>query len=379
MHYEHEFAKKIGVRYAYSFNSGRVALYALLKVLMIGDEDEVILQVPTHIVVANAIKYLGAIPVYVDCCLDTYNINLELLEKKITKNTKALILQHTFGIPVNLDTALAIANKHGLIVIEDCVHSLGATYEGKQVGSFGLGAIFSTEETKTITTTMGGIAVTNDLKIAEGLEKFQLSCPWPTEEQVIRYLIRFIAYHILTYPYLHYYSRKIYEMLRHPSQASFAPNTATEEEQQGRKPPTYEQRLSNAQSILALRQLNRLDENISHRRLIASLYNDKLIQYGFAVPKPSTKSQPAYVRYPVWVNQPSLTFKYSSNIVQLGEWFDSILLESKSPEYGNYQEGTCTCAEEAIKHLINLPTHSRVKVKDIDDIINSIVISEFSK
>src|SRR5713101_4764050 len=101
--YEQAFAQQIGVRYAYSFCHGRVGLYGLLRGLGIGPGDEVLLQVPTHIVVANAIGYTGDRPVYVDCRLDNYNIDLEQAAQRITPRTKVLILQHTFGIPVELD------------------------------------------------------------------------------------------------------------------------------------------------------------------------------------------------------------------------------------------------------------------------------------
>ncbi len=153
--FEAAFARQVGVRHAYSFAAGRVGLYGVLLALGIGPDDEVLVQVPTHIVVANAIRYTGARPVYVDCELNTYNIDLEQAERALTPRTKALVLQHTFGIPADIDGAVALARRHGLEIIEDCVHALGATYDGKQVGGFGRAAFFSTEETKTISTTMG--------------------------------------------------------------------------------------------------------------------------------------------------------------------------------------------------------------------------------
>src|SRR5207244_5684423 len=130
----------------------------------------------THIVVANAIRYVGARPVYVDCRLDNYNMDLEQAERQITSRTKVLILQHTFGIPADLDAALVLARRHGVEVGEDCVDALGTTYHGRPVGSFGRAAFFSTEETKTISTTMGGVAVTDDPVLAGQLQAFQASC-----------------------------------------------------------------------------------------------------------------------------------------------------------------------------------------------------------
>jgi perosamine synthetase len=157
--YEEAFARQIGVRHACSFSAGRVALYGVLKALGIGPGDEVLMQVPTNVVVPNAIRYTGARPIYVDCRLGNYNMDLTVAEQRITPRTRVLVLQHTFGIPADLDAALQLCRGYGLELIEDCVHALGSEYGGRQVGSFGRAAFFSTEETKTISTTMGGMLV----------------------------------------------------------------------------------------------------------------------------------------------------------------------------------------------------------------------------
>src|SRR5437588_1050770 len=292
--YEQTFARQIGVRYAYSFSHGRVGLYALLRGLGIGPGDEVLLQVPTHIVVANAIRYTGARVVYVDCMLENYNMDLALAEQRITPRTKALVLQHTFGIPVDLDTALDLTRRHGIALIEDCVHALGSTYDRRQIGSFGRAAFFSSEETKTISTTMGGMVVTDDPELAAHVQEFQANCAWPSTWQAARYVLKLLLYHLLTQPHLHRYTRAIYEFFgkRNP-----LPQPTTDEEIHGERPSDYEQRLSNAQAALGLRQLRRLEANLAHRRAIAQAYCERLSREGFAVPCPPPKAGPAYVRY----------------------------------------------------------------------------------
>src|SRR5207245_9199829 len=101
--YEDAFARTVGVKYAISFSSARVGLYGLLRALGVGEGAEVLLSVPTHIVVANAIRYTGARPVYADCRLEDYNIDLGDAERRITPRSRVLLLQHTFGIPVDMD------------------------------------------------------------------------------------------------------------------------------------------------------------------------------------------------------------------------------------------------------------------------------------
>lgn len=371
--YEHAFAQQIGVRYAYSFCHGRVGLYSLLRGLGIGPGDEVLLQVPTHIVVANAIRYTAARPVYVDCRLDTYNIDLEQAEQRITPRTKALVLQHTFGIPVDLDAALDLTRRHGLDLIEDCVHALGATYDGRQVGSFGRAAFFSSEETKTISTTMGGMVVTDDPELAVRVKAFQQSCACQSPWQAASYILKLVLYHWMTEPHVHQYTRAIYEFF---GKRSPLPQPTTNEETSGKRPAKYEQRLSNAQAALALRQLRRLETNVAHRRATATAYSVRLSEEGFDVPHPPAKAEPAFVRYPVWVENPDLTRRVAARHATLGTWFSSVLEEADSPACGDYEMGSCPRAEEAARHLINLPTNPRVSEHDIETIVSALVRAE---
>jgi len=371
--YEAAFAEYVGVRHGYSFSGGRVALYGILKVLGIGAGDEVLVQVPTHIVVANAIRYTGARPVYADSDPGTCNLDLEVTRRRITERTKALILQHTFGIPAELDAALDLARTYDIDLIEDCVHSLGSAYKGRRVGSFGRAAFFSTEETKTISTTMGGMAVTNDDQLARGLQRFQASCGDPSISLTTRYLIKLIVYHVLTEPHLHRYLRTLYEWSgrRNP-----LPGPTTEEEIRGMRPKQYERRLSNAQAATGLRQLRRLEGNLAHRRWVASEFDARLRDSGVETPKPPPHAAPAYVRYPVYVRDRETAVRTAAPHAVLGTWFTSVLEEAIDPSDGGYEAGSCPCAEQLLsKRLVNLPTHERVRRIDIEAIVSAILRS----
>src|SRR3989454_7896298 len=166
--YEQAFAGTVGVKYAISFASGRIGLYGLLRALGVGEGAEVLLSVPTHIVVANAIRYTGARPVYVDCRVEDYNIDLGDAERRITPRSRVLLLQHTFGIPVDMDAALAFARRHNLMVIEDCVHALGARYDGRPEGTFADSAFLSTAESKINSTGLRVMAFAYDPKDCSG-------------------------------------------------------------------------------------------------------------------------------------------------------------------------------------------------------------------
>jgi perosamine synthetase len=367
--YEREFARTIGVPYAFSFSAARVGLYGVLRALEIGPGDEVILQVPTHIVVSNAIRYTGARAVYADCRLDDYNIDLDDAERRITARTKALVLQHTFGIPADIESAVEFARRHRITLIEDCVHALGARYKGKPVGSFGQAAIFSTEETKIITSTMGGMVTTRHPILASKLEAYQQACAWPNSALTVRYAVKFILSFFLTEPHIHRYARPLYERLgkRQP-----IPSATSEEERHGLRPPNYDQRLTNIQAALALRQLKRLGGNIAHRRAVARAYEEQISSIGLRVPSVPIGVEPAFVRYPVWVSDRAAAQNSVARSGMIGTWFTSVLEEAASPADGDYEPGSCPRAELAAKHLVNLPTHPRVSECDRNALVNAL-------
>jgi dTDP-4-amino-4,6-dideoxygalactose transaminase len=334
-----------------------------LRALGVGPGDEILLQVPTHIVVANAIRYTGATPVYVDCDRSTYNMNLEQAERRVTPRTKALVLQHTFGIPADMDAVRTLSERHGIEIIEDCVHALGATYRGKQVGSFGRAAFFSTEETKTISTTMGGMVVTGDDRLAAKLRAFQMECAPAPRPLTRRYLLKLLAYHVLSAPTIHRYPRALYELIgrRNP-----LPQATTPTELRGGRPAGYERRLSNAQAAIGLSQLRTLRSNLAHRREVSEIYVRRLANLGFEPPRPPEAAVPAYVRFPIWVPDRAVAVATARAHAVLGTWFTSVLEESTSPAAGGYEPGTCPQAELAARHLVNLPTHPRVTRRDAE-------------
>ena len=160
--FEEAFSSYCGCRYGVAVCNGTVALHLALTALGIGEGDEVIIPSFTMIATAYAICYTGAVPVFVDADKNTWNIDVSLIEDKITPKTKALIPVHIMGNPCDMDAIKSIADKHGLYIVEDAAEEHGAEYKGKKTGSFSDIACFSFFANKNITTGEGGMVVMND-------------------------------------------------------------------------------------------------------------------------------------------------------------------------------------------------------------------------
>ncbi len=171
--FEADFARIYGVRHAITVANGTAALHVALLSLGIGKGDEVIVPAFTMAASWLAVLYTGATPIFVDCELDTYNIDVTKIEAKITTATKAIMPVHIYGQPCAMSEVLALAQKHGLRVIEDAAEAHGALYEGRRAGTLGDIGCFSFYGNKIITTGEGGMIITNDDALADACRKFK--------------------------------------------------------------------------------------------------------------------------------------------------------------------------------------------------------------
>jgi perosamine synthetase len=171
--FEADFAEFCGTKHAISCCNGTAALHLALMALGVGVGDEVIIPTLTFVATANAVTYCGARPVFVDSEPETWNIDPELIEAKITARTKGVIVVHLYGHPANMDTIRSIALRHGLFVLEDAAEAHGAKYKGKTVGSIGDISTFSFYGNKIITTGEGGMINTNDDDLANKVRQLR--------------------------------------------------------------------------------------------------------------------------------------------------------------------------------------------------------------
>lgn len=238
--FEAEFAGKVGRRYGIAVCNGSVALDAAVAALGLGAGDEVIMPTFTIISCAAAIVRSGATPIVVDCDPLTWNMTAEGVRDKITSRTRAIMVVHLYGLPVDMDPVLAIAEQHGLVVIEDAAQMHGQTYKGRPCGSFGALSTFSFYPNKHVTTGEGGMIVTDDLHIAERCRS-----------------LRNLAFQAKR--------RFVHEELG------------------------WNYRMSNIQAALGLAQLERLDEHVARKRRVGAMYDARLKGIGrLQLPLPKT-------------------------------------------------------------------------------------------
>ncbi len=171
--FEEKFAKYLGVKYAISVSSGTNAMHTALAALDIGVGDEVIVPDMTYVAAIYTPMYLGAKPVLIDARKDTWNIDERLIEAKITKQTKAIMPVHMYGLPANMAEIMRLARKYKLVVIEDAAEALGAEYKGKKAGTMGDIGCFSLYANKTVTTGEGGMVVTNSKNLADKIRSIK--------------------------------------------------------------------------------------------------------------------------------------------------------------------------------------------------------------
>ena len=171
--FESEFAKYIGVKYSIAVNNGTSALHLALLALDLKKDDEVIVPSFTYIAPVNVIRYVGAKEKFIDIKLLTGQLDESILEKKISRKTKAVIVPHLYGQCAEIEKIKKICSKKKIFLIEDCAESFGCKFKKKHLGTFGTIGTFSFFGSKTITTGEGGMVVTNSKKIAELIYKLK--------------------------------------------------------------------------------------------------------------------------------------------------------------------------------------------------------------
>ena len=368
---EEEFKKYLGVKYAISFNSGRSSLMAILNSLGLEKGDQVLLQAFTCNAAVNPILWLGLKPVFVDCNETTFNMDEEDLKRKISPSSKAVMVQHTFGLPADMAEIIKICGANNLILIEDCAHSLGAEYQSKKVGTFGKVAFFSFSRDKVISSVYGGMAVTNDDALAKKMKDFQEKAGFPSHFWIFQQLLHPLLMNWLilpTYSVLGKYLLILFQWLHILSKAVHW------KEKRGRKPCYFPKRMPNALAILVLNQFKKMERFNKHREETASFYFSSLKDTPFLLPPVFNDRRNIFLRFTVKSPEAHKIIEkaWQKNLL-IGDWYTTpIAPHDTKLDKMQYAIGSCPQAEKLVKETLNLPTHINVSEKEAQKIVDFI-------
>ena len=360
--YEAAFASTVGAGHAFGSWKGRVALYSLLRALNIGEGDEVVLPGYTCVMAVNPIMYVGAKPIFVDIEPDTYNMDPNQIEDKLTPRTKLIIAQHTYGYPADIDAIMDIAARKGLPMIEDCCLALGSTYRGRMVGTFGLAAYNSFQWNKPYTSGIGGMAVTSDRELADRIRQVsETELVKPTLKKVCLLTMQLAVYRALIYPKTTTLAQNVFRWL---VSKGLLVGSMSDKELLPVMEDDFLTRMSRVQARSGHRQLRKISRILDHRREMRRVYDRLLMERGWPVTSIPDRTDPILVRYPVRVADKEAALSTAArHFVELGSWFECPLhpAATRMDAYG-YRPGMCPEAERASREVVNLPLHPRAGV-----------------
>ena len=338
--FEEAIAARVGAKYAVAFSSGTAALHGSAFAAGISAGDEVITSPLTFAASANCVLYQGGTPVFADVRRDTLNIDPDEVASRITPRTKALLPVDYAGHPADLLPLLEIAERNGLIVIEDACHALGAEYRGRAVGNISHMTVFSFHPVKHITTGEGGMVTTNDARIADILRKFrnhginsnardrQREGQWHYEMVVLG----------------------------------------------------FNYRLSDIACALGLKQLGKLGANLARRREIAARYMSELSGLpGIVLPAVESDVNPAWHLFPIRIDPEELSAgrgeifpALRAENIGVNVHYIPVHLHPYYRERFGYKGGEFPVAESAYERLISLPMFRAMSDQDIADVVEAV-------
>ncbi|MDY6867094.1 MAG: DegT/DnrJ/EryC1/StrS family aminotransferase [Chloroflexota bacterium] len=388
----YQFSENIKSYKSFLLYRGETAIYTSLLAMGIGQGDEVILQSFTCPSVPYPIINSGATPVYVDIDPTTFSLDPNKIEEKISKKTKAIVIQHTFGIPAAIDPILDIARTYNLWVIEDCCHAFGARYKGQEVGTFGDVAIYSFGWYKPLVLGVGGAAVVNNSFLRQKMVALQKATITPSLKETFMMHTQYFAYELLSNPSLFWFQRDIYHKIknyrqrkaraasqRNKKESPPQENKISQEVQnQGNIPPQNGK--INVKGIIPFqkkRLFQKLDQftgdTIPHQSWIVSQYEKRLSRTHYKPLELDDHLEPVFYKYPLLSDHQEDILKEAPEArIELSNLFVSPIYPPwRRRLWGRlgYQPGTCPISEGISDRIIALPVHAKVQTKQIEKTI----------
>jgi dTDP-4-amino-4,6-dideoxygalactose transaminase len=348
--FQSAFAGWNGSAHAFSFLGGRVALSAAIDALGLQEGDEVVLPGYTCVVVANAFHFAGVRTVFCDIELETFGPDIHSVEERITSSTRAIMVQHLYGLVCrDYETIIELAKRKGIPIIEDCAQATGAELNGRKVGNLGDVAFYSTEQTKVLNTIQGGLVTTNRHDLAERLHDHQMEARLPGRAWTDRQLKNVVLSY---YSYKHprrWLLRDLYDLKMGDQRMV----STTPLEERGERPAHYGMRMPAPVASIGLNQLAKVNAYNEARREAAAEWRVWCVKNGYEPPQVIPGSVPVFLRYPVIV-EPEKKSDRLWAIKKLGfepdVWFSSHLHPAPKSVSG------CPNADRAVAGCINFPT-----------------------
>ncbi len=302
--FEQEFQRILGQGHirAVSTEYGRMALLYILKSMQFPPGSEIIVPALTFWVVPEMTRVAGLKPVFADIDPYTFTLSPEAMERAITPNTRAVLPTHLYGLPCDLDPIMEIARRHSLKVIEDCAHSLGSTYRGQMVGTFGDASFFSFQAFKPLNTFGGGLAWMRDADLAKRVGDYADAEQWPSEERVRKILSGGKLQHTFIRPRVFTFSG--FPIWWAASYLDVKPDVYLWEKVRSLDPvpDKYRGKFSNVQAAVGLAGLARLPEFIERTRRHAAILDSLLGDLpGVTIPRTPSPRTHVYYQYCAYV------------------------------------------------------------------------------
>lgn len=344
----------------FTFFRGRVAEAAILKALGIGRGDEVAIQAFTCVAVPEGVIAAGAQPVYVDIAANRLTMDPADLERKLTPATRAIVVQHSFGLPTDMAGIARVAAARGLPIIEDCAHAVGSTVGGRDVGSLGVAAFYSFEASKPVFVGIGGSAQVNDAALAERVRRDYGAYGQPPLATQAQVLVMYAAHRIAYRPATFWQVRALF---RRVSGLGLIPGSYNKVETDLAPAEDFRRSLGNLQRRLLPGAIARLASDIPHRRWVAAQYRTRLTAPGLEHLAHDADADPVYGRYPMLANNKDDILRRAPEFrVEVASWYATAVHPLEGPALAavGYVEGSCPRAEAVTSRIISLPTSALV-------------------
>lgn len=346
-----------------TFFRGRVGLFQILKALGIGEGDRVATQAFTCLAVPEGILATGALPVYIDTEDGGVNMCPDSLERVLSSGIKAVVLQHTFGIPAQLSRIRSMLTEHNMPLIEDCCHTYASTYVNQVVGTFGIGAFYSFEWGKPIIAGIGGSAVLNDDSLFKAVESAWDACSEPSWKRVLKIQIQYLAFTSLYKPSKYWQVRRAFQKLSKSGAAegNYNPTDTISADFNLRMAKPLQQRL--------IRELTHAKDITERSKQIVSSYESGLSSNRLRKPLVPEGAHPVYARYPLLTPEKSRMLARAEELsVEVADWYKTPIHPLTREEWRKigYEAGSCPRAESLSDEIVSLPVNRKVTPKDIE-------------